>query len=88
MTKVQIEYSTNFIREFKKLSPSIKKQAVKAERIFKENPFSSKLKTHKLTGKLQNLWAFSINYHDRIIFEFVGKHKVVFYRIGSHDVYK
>lgn len=88
MNQIQIEYSTNFIREFKKLSPSVKKQALKAEKIFKENQFSPKLKTHKLTGKLKGLWAFSVNYQDRIILEFAEEGKVVFYRIGSHDIYK
>ncbi len=88
MNKIQIEYSTGFVREFKKLSPSIKKQTLRAEKIFKEDQFSPKLKTHKLSGKLKDLWAFSANYQDRIIFEFVDEVKVVFYKIGRHDIYK
>lgn len=88
MNKIQIEYSTNFAREFKKLSQNKQKEALKAEKIFKADQFAVKLKTHKLTGKLKGLWAFSINYQDRIIFEFAGEGKVIFYRIGSHDIYK
>ncbi|TSC86653.1 MAG: hypothetical protein G01um10147_865 [Microgenomates group bacterium Gr01-1014_7] len=88
MTITQIEYSTNFVRLFKKLTPEVKKQAVKAESLFKKNPFFPKLKTHKLSGKLAGLWAFSINYQDRIIFEFMEKGKVLFYKIGSHEIYK
>ena len=88
MTITQIEYSTNFVKQFKKLTPQVKKQAVKAESLFKKDPFSPKLKTHKLTGKLEGLWALSINYKDRIIFEFMEKGNVVFYKIGSHDIYK
>lgn len=88
MNKIQIEYSTNFTRGFKKLSQDKQKEALKAEKIFKENQFAIKLKIHKLTGRLEGLWAFSINYHDRIIFEFMGEGKVIFYRIGSHDIYK
>ena len=84
----QIEYSRNFVKQFKKLSPQIQKQAVKAEKLFKKDPFSPKLKTHKLSGRLEGLWAFSINYKDRIIFEFLGKEKVLFHKIGSHDIYK
>lgn len=88
MTAILIEYSTGFVREFKKLSIAKKQQAIKAEKIFLKNQFSPKLKTHKLEGKLKGLYAFSINYQDRIIFEFVTEKKVVFYRIGSHDIYR
>lgn len=88
MIITRIEYSTNFDKQFKKLTPKIQKQAIKAEKLFKKDPFSSKLRTHKLSGKLGGLWAFSINYQDRIIFEFIGNSKVVFYKIGSHDIYK
>ena len=88
MTVAQIEYSTNFVKQFRKLNPQLQKQAIKAEKLFKKDPFSPKLKTHKLSGRLEGLWAFSINYKDRIIFEFLGKGKVLFYKIGSHDIYK
>lgn len=88
METVQIEYSTNFIRQYKKLNSQIKNQAAKAENLFREYPFSPKLKTHKLTGRLEGLWAFSISYRHRIIFEFIGKGKVLFYKIGTHDIYK
>lgn len=85
---IKIEYSTNFVRDFKKLSSFKKQQAIKAEKVFFKNQFSPKLKTHKLTGKLKGLYSFSINYHDRIIFEFVNEARVIFYKIGSHDIYK
>ena len=84
----QIEYSTNFVKQFKKLTPQVKKQAIKAELLFRKDPFSPRIKTHKLTGKLSNLWAFSIDYRNRIIFEFIDEGKVVFYRIGSHEIYR
>ena len=88
MTIIQIEYSGNFAKQFKKLTPRIQKQAIKTEKLFKKEPFSRKLKTHKLIGRLEGLWAFSINYKDRIIFEFMGKGRVLFYKIGSHNIYK
>ncbi|OGH41374.1 MAG: hypothetical protein A3H79_04675 [Candidatus Levybacteria bacterium RIFCSPLOWO2_02_FULL_36_8b] len=84
----QIEYSTNFVKQFKKLTPQAKKQAIKAELLFRKDPFSPRIKTHKLTGKLSDLWAFSIDYRNRIIFEFIDEGKVVFYKIGSHEIYR
>ncbi len=88
MTSSQIEYSKNFVKQFKKLTPQTQRQAIKAEKLFKKDPFSPKLKTHKLIGRLEGLWAFSINYSDRIIFEFLGKGKALFHKIGSHNIYK
>lgn len=88
MTNPQIEYSRNFVKQFKKLTPQKQRQAIKAEKLFKKDPFAPSLKTHKLTARLEGLWAFSINYSDRIIFEFMSKGKVLFHKIGSHDIYK
>ena len=53
--------------------------------IFLENPFDSRLRTHKLTGSLKELWSFSIEYDIRVVFYFVADDKVVFVDIGTHD---
>ena len=52
---------------------------------FIQDPFEPQLKTHKLTGKLQDLWSFSIDYDLRVIFYFVNEINAVFVDIGSHD---
>lgn len=88
MTALQVEYSTNFVRQFKKLNPQIRSKAIKAEVLFKKDSFSPKLKTHKLSGRLKDLWAFSIDYKHRVIFKFKDRGIVLFYTIGSHDIYK
>ncbi len=86
MSNLQIEYTSNFVKQFKKLTPKVQKQATEVEKLFAKDPFSKKLKSHKLSGRLEGLWALSINYKDRIIFEFLGK-KILFHKIGSHDIY-
>lgn len=53
--------------------------------IFTEEPFNTQLRTHKLTGKLEGLWAFSVAFDCRVIFEFIDKKKVLFIDIGGHD---
>ncbi len=85
---MQIIYTAEFIHLFKKLSQEIKKEAFKKESIFKKNPFDSKLKTHKLKGKLKDCWAFSISYNRRVIIEFAEDDVVYFHSIGTHDIYK
>jgi len=63
------------------------KIAIKRETIFRKDPFSQTLKTHKLSGKLKNYWAFSITYQDRILFRFINGDEAIFYKIGSHAIY-
>lgn len=58
------------------------------QKIFFNDPLDPKLKTHKLTGKLANYWAFSINRKYRIIFEFIGKETIRLYSVGTHDIYR
>ena len=55
--------------------------------LFINDPFDSKLKTHKLSGKLKGLWSFSIEYDLRVVFFFTNDKtkKAVFVDIGTHD---
>jgi len=84
----KILVSENFIKSYKSLPIKVKKFAQKKEEIFKQNPHDSKLKTHKLKGKLSDNWAFSINYSYRILFRFINNEEVMFLDIGTHQIYK
>jgi len=53
--------------------------------IFMQDPYHPKLRTHKLTGSLQDLWSFSIEYDLRVIFFFINDKEIVFEDIGTHD---
>lgn len=83
-----IHFTSRFIKELKKLSREKQKLAIQRESYFRKNPFDPRLKTHKLSGKLQRYWAFSLTYSDRVLFSFIHQNEVIFYKIGSHDVYK
>jgi len=56
--------------------------------LFLQDPFNKSLKTHKLSGKLSSYWPFSINYHLRIMFEFIDKKTVGLVDIGTHGIYR
>lgn len=84
---MKIFYHSKFGQQFKKLPEEIKSIAIKKERIFRANPFDSRLKTHKLHGELAEFWSFSINYQHRIIFDFIDENTVRFYSVGRHDIY-
>jgi len=85
---MQIIYSLQFKREYQRLPDFIKGKAERREKIFRINPFNSRLKTHKLGGRLSDFWSFSIDYRYRIVFEFKSKDKIIFHIVGDHSVYK
>jgi mRNA-degrading endonuclease YafQ of YafQ-DinJ toxin-antitoxin module len=77
------------VKKWKKISMSQKNKLKARESVFRKNCYDKKLKTHKLTGKLHHLWAFSVDYKTRILFEFIGKKKeVIFHDFGGHEIYK
>lgn len=85
---IKISFSTSFKRAFKKLikgNANLKEKFWQKVEIFTNNPFDSSLKTHKLSGKLQELWSFSIEYDIRVIFYFEDNQSIIFVDIGSHD---
>ncbi len=86
---MEIIYGSKFDREYKKLPDNIKDIAEQQEKIFRQDPFDSRLKTHKLKGKLSRFLSFSIGYKYRIIFEFSkDKNMVFFHSVGDHDIYQ
>ncbi|MEQ1644973.1 MAG: type II toxin-antitoxin system mRNA interferase toxin, RelE/StbE family [Pyrinomonadaceae bacterium] len=57
----------------------------RALEIFAVDPFDSKLRTHKLKGKLNEYWSFSVEYDLRVVFFFEKDGSAVLFDIGSHD---
>lgn len=85
---MKIIWDQGFKRIYKKRikhDNELKKRFWDAMEIFSSDPFDQCLRTHKLTGKLEGLWAFSIDFDCRVIFRFLGKNEVFLIDIGSHD---
>ena len=68
-----------------KNDPFLKQKFWAALELFATNPFHQRLKTHKLSGILAGLWAFSVAYDCRVIFRFIETDDVLLIDIGSHD---
>ena len=85
---MEIRYSPLFARRYKKLPMVIKTSAEKREILFRRDWRDPLLAAHKLSGKLDGLWAFSISNRYRVIFEFVRPDMVIFHTIGDHSVYE
>jgi len=88
MKITRIEISTRYKKSFRKLPSRIQRKAISRIKIFKENPFSRQLKTHPLSGKEKECWAFWVDYKYRIKFLFLSRGEVLFLDIGTHDIYK
>lgn len=84
----EIKVSPLFEKHYRKIPSRIKEKSKEKEKIFRENTFHPILKTHKLSGKEKEVWAFWINHSYRIKFIFLGDEKVLFLDIGTHDIYK
>ena len=84
----QINYSSHFIRALKKL-PHRETELVRERlKIFQNNCFDPRLKTHKLKGKMKDYWSFSITHSHRVLFEFLGTGKAGFVDVGERSIYK
>ncbi len=85
---MKVAFSSSFKRAYKKrLRSDVERQFkfIECLMLFLQDPYHSKLRTHKLTGSLSELWSFSIEYDLRVVFYFVSDNEVIFEDIGSHD---
>ena len=86
---IEVSYSSAFKKSFKKLIKGNNKlETLFFEKLetFINNPYDTRLKTHQLSGKLEGIWSFSLNYKLRITFTFVKPNKAIFEYIGPHDI--
>lgn len=85
---VEISFSSSFRRAFKKRikgNSDLEARFWQQVEQFTIDPFDQSLKTHKLSGKLKELWSFSVEYDERVLFYFTEDGNAVFVNIGSHD---
>ncbi|MCP4269347.1 MAG: type II toxin-antitoxin system mRNA interferase toxin, RelE/StbE family [Candidatus Brocadiaceae bacterium] len=85
---IKITWDQSFKRQYKKKiknNNELKKKFWKNMELFSQNFFNLRLRTHKLTGKLEGLWAFSIDNDCRIVFKFLEKDEILLIDLGSHD---
>ena len=87
--KISRSHTTpQFEKDFIFLPKTIRQKVERKIKLFEENCFYPSLKTHKLKGILKDFWSFSIDKNYRVIFRFLHQKEVIYYRIGSHQIYK
>lgn len=86
-------WSKQFTRAFRRLvrqNPQLRPQIEQTLKQMAEDPFHPNLHSHKLKGDLSGAWACSIDYSNRILFEFVKNpdseaEEILLLTLGSHD---
>lgn len=86
-------WSSAFVRAFKratKRDPALKDRTEAALRQLAEDPFHPSLHSHKLKGDLAGVWACTVDYDNRILFEFAmnpdtGEEEIYLLTMGAHD---
>lgn len=92
----QLLWSPRFIRDFKRLvrrNPQLRPLIEQTLQQLAVDPFHPSLHTHKLKGDLSDVWACSIDYSNRILFEFVrnldsddsDEEAIFLLTLGSHN---
>ena len=75
---VEIIWDDSFLRilkKWKRKHPDLMVDFQDKLSQFTENPFQPSLKTHSLSGKLKEYWAFSISYEYRLVFKFISENQ-------------
>jgi mRNA interferase YafQ len=75
-------------RRYLKKHPQADSDLEAALDLLQLDAFDSRLKTHKLSGELSDVWASSAGYDVRILFEFEahdGNERIILLTVGTHD---
>jgi mRNA interferase YafQ len=86
-------WDSSFKRAFKRLvrkNPQLQEKIFETIDLLVSDPFAFSLKSHKLSGQLEGLWACSVAYDCRIVYTFrreqdAEQEAIVLIDIGTHD---
>ena len=89
----QLVWDASFRRAFRRATrraPELRDRIFEVLEVLVEDPFASRLKTHRLRGQLEGLWACWVEYDCRIVFVFepdpeTAEDAIILVDIGSHD---
>ena len=86
---LRLVYSPDFIRKYKKFNSAAGYEIKERLEEFKNPSNHQKLKVHKLKGTMKGQYAFSLNYRDRVIFEWSKDKKTAhILDVGDHSIYE
>lgn len=85
---MEISFSPSFLRSLRSFSDLLREEVITKIELLKDERNHKALRVHKLKGRLEDCYAFSINYQFRVVFQYVGKpRRAYLLAVGDHDVY-
>jgi len=85
---MKIRFSPDFIKFLKKIKQTDKALTVQVQKqlkLFQLNPQHPSLRTHKLSGKMNDRWSISLSKSYRMIYILLESQEAYFIAIGTHD---
>ncbi|PIR47201.1 MAG: hypothetical protein COV07_00150 [Candidatus Vogelbacteria bacterium CG10_big_fil_rev_8_21_14_0_10_45_14] len=87
MKLLTVGYTSSFLRAYKKLEPALKEEVKNKIDEFKDRKNHQKLDVHKLHGRFRDCYSFSVDYKNRVVFEYRDKNDVAILGVGNHNLY-
>ena len=87
---MEVAYRPSFLRQLRALDAAVREEIIERVAEFKDSKNHKRLRVHPLKGKLKGFYSFSVNFHHRVVFEWVGKGKnlAVLAQVGDHNIYQ
>lgn len=81
---MRIEYSKTFKKQFAKLSPKVRQQFKRRQRLWLDEPYNPQLHLHMLTGEYAGHYSINITGDIRALYKKVNDAYVIYGFIGTH----
>jgi mRNA-degrading endonuclease YafQ of YafQ-DinJ toxin-antitoxin module len=85
---MELLYKPAFFRDLKKLETELQECVFAKIEEFKNRNNHASLKVHKLHGRLEGFYSFSVDYSNRIIFTYGDTKSIArLHGVGDHTIY-
>lgn len=81
---MEIKYSPRFLKQYQKSNKKIKNTFRIRRELFKQNPFSTQLNNHQLTGKFKGCRSINVTGDWRAIYS-EQRGIIIFEALGTHS---
>lgn len=86
---MDVAFTPQFRRQFKKLSVALQEETFEKIALFEDLNQHASLRIHKLKGRMDGRWSFSVNYRYRIVFMWERQNEsAILLAIGDHAIYQ
>ncbi len=79
------KFHKNFLKEYTKLPHKLQQAVNNKLSLFENNPTTSSLKNHSLSGKYKGYRSIAITGDLRALYKEMSNNEVIFVKIGSHS---